>query len=147
MKKILFAILFFSACCPKYTPSTTEKIDTIYKDTIIEVFVPIPQDTFTVNFDQICDSINKGLHPVIHIEKRSTGINSKHKEMVILDTGRNIVICETDSLESEILKRDLIIHDLKTVTVIKEPYNWWKPIAIAFMGATLVLGLIVRSKM
>ena len=147
----IFVLTFFvQSCCKQVMPTveTRHQIDTVYRDTVIEVFVGLPDDTIDFNFDALCDSLKRGLRPVIH-----TTVKPYHRHITV-DTQKNVIICDADSLRAEIALKTVIQHDLETVIVedkskqaaLNRSLNIYKGIAIglgvvvlAFLGIFYII--------
>lgn len=151
MKRILFWIglflfifllsLLFTSCCPKFPEavSSTHTVDTVYKDTIIEVFVPVPADTFEINFDQFCDSLKKGLRPVVKLQVK----HSDHTGSVILDTQKSIIICDEDTLRHQLALKDILIFDQRnTITENTDKIHKLERKISLWQGVSLALGIV-----
>ena len=156
MKKLalLFLILAFFACCPRLTSTVTTSSDTTTLNHSDTATVLIFDTTFiapilvhdTVNMSSFCDSLKRGLSPVIHLKVNHGSIKIKSDS-----AGRSEIECLTDSLIQVTINQQTTISNLKEQvinnlinkeTVIEQPiYNnvfFWIVVGILLLGFYLL---------
>lgn len=140
--KFIWVLLLLGSCCPKIKESisSTEKIDTVFSERLVPFEVPAEHDSVYLNFDEICDSIHKGYHPVITVSTKPHINSPKPSGSVTVDTQKGIVICNEDAWKDSVKVRDLKIftmhQDVITKVVLEKPF--WRTLCYILIGIVLI---------